>query len=219
MNEPNINAVPTTYNGTHFRSRLEANWATTLDANAIQWTYEPETIALPSGTVYIPDFWLPELGTWIEVKGPGVPRVEKTLELAKIRACHCDNDCTCPWSGGELVILGRTSLPRDPAAPGHQPACGYANWETPFGPSAYYVNCPGCGRTQWITLRRPWNCRACRRQLEAESVHRPIDRRLRFIEGTTEVGSLFAMPDLGEPFAALDYAAPGEQDWPEADLP
>jgi hypothetical protein len=202
---PTIDAVPTDYRGTTFRSRLEADWATTLDANHIEWTYEPETITLPSGATYIPDFWLPELGTWIEVKGPGIPRVEKTIELAELRACHCDGDCTCRWPGGELVILGRTALPWEPGARGHQPACGYANWETPFGPSAYCIGCPGCGRTQWITLRRPWRCRVCRFLLEKQPAHRGIDRRLRFAERTPDLGPLRAAPDLDEPFPADEW--------------
>lgn len=206
---PDIEAVPTEYHGTTFRSRLEADWAATLNANGIRWAYEPETITLPSGTVYVPDFWLPELGTWIEVKGPGIPRVEKTIELAKTRTCRCAGDCTCRWLGGELIILGRESLPWDHTARGHQPAHGYANWETPYGPSAYCVTCLACSRTQWITLRRPWRCRACRRPLEKQPVYRAVDRELRFTEGIAGLGGLFAMPDLGDPFT--------EDEWPLED--
>ncbi|MFH9072719.1 hypothetical protein [Streptomyces alboflavus] len=198
--EPTIHAVPTQYAGTLFRSRLEADWAHTLSTNGTTWQYEPETITLPSGTVYIPDFWLPELGTWIEVKGPGIPRAEKTAELAQTRACHCARECTCRWPGGELVILGRTSLGPLPGARGHRPTCGYANWETPYGPSAYSVTCPACRRVQWITLRRPWRCRACRNGLEKQPVYRAVDRQLRFAEATSGLGSAFTMPDLGSPF-------------------
>jgi hypothetical protein len=203
--EPNIQAVPTVYGGTTFRSRLEADWAATLNANNIQWAYEPETITLPSGTVYIPDFWLPELGTWIEVKGPGIPRVEKTIELAETRACHCDGDCTCQWPGGELVILGRQSLTADPTTPGRRPPYGYANWETPHGRSAYCVTCLACMRTQWITLLRPWRCRACKRSVEKQPAYRAVDRELRFVEGIAGLGGMFAMPDLGEPFTADEW--------------
>lgn len=203
--EPTIEAVPTEYAGITFRSRLEADWAATLNANNIKWAYEPETITLPSGTVYIPDFWLPELGTWIEVKGPGIPRVEKTIELAQTRACHCDGNCTCQWPGGELVILGRTSLPTVGPTPGRRPPYGYANWETPHGPSAYCVTCLHCFRTQWITLRRPWRCRACHASLEEQPAYRAVDRQLRFVEGIFGLGGLFAMPDLGEPFTADEY--------------
>jgi hypothetical protein len=214
---PDIEAIPTEYAGVTFRSRLEARWAQTLDANSIRWAYEPETLTLPSGTVYIPDFWLPELGTWIEVKGTGIPRVEKTAELAKSRACHCDDECTCQWPGGELVIVGRESLDWVPGAHGHQPTYGYANWETPHGPSAYSVTCLRCTRVQWITLRRPWRCRGCGHGLEEQRVYRAIDRYLRFVEGSADLGGIFAMPDLGEPFTVRDYA-PLQEDWTEEDL-
>ncbi len=61
MTEP-IDAIPTIYAGTNFRSRLEADWARTLDGLGIVWKYEPELITLPSGAQYLPDFWLPEIG-------------------------------------------------------------------------------------------------------------------------------------------------------------
>ncbi|MGW1364947.1 hypothetical protein ACWCQP_47070 [Streptomyces chartreusis] len=209
---PSIDAVPTRYGDTTFRSRLEADWAATLDSNGIIWQYEPETITLDSGTLYIPDFWLPELGTWIEVKGPGVPRAEKTKELAQNRACHCPATCTCQWPGGEFVLIGRPALASDWTEPGHRPRGGYANWETPFGPSTYFVQCPACARAQWTTLRRPWRCRACRALLEKERVHRPVDRFMRFLEATSGVGALFAMPDLGEPFTDAELGLVEEAD-------
>src|SRR5690606_22892638 len=77
-----LEAVPTYYHGTWFRSRLEADWAATLDQYGIAWTYEPETITLPSGKTYVPDFWLPDHDTWLEVKGPGVPGLDKAHEFA-----------------------------------------------------------------------------------------------------------------------------------------
>jgi len=199
-NDPgsSIDAAPTLYGNTTFRSRLEADWARTLDSNGIQWQYEPEVITLDSGTRYVPDFWLPELGTWIEVKGPGIPRTQKTEELARTRACRCETACTCHWPGGKFVLIDRPSLASDRTESGHRPRRGYASWETPFGPSTYFVNCPTCTRSQWITLRRPWRCRACHALLEREQVHRPIDRIVRFVDSASS--GLFAMPDLGEPF-------------------
>ncbi|MET8978974.1 hypothetical protein ABZX85_25475 [Streptomyces sp. NPDC004539] len=44
--DASIDAVPTRYGDTTFRSRLEADWAATLDGNGIRWEYEPETITL-----------------------------------------------------------------------------------------------------------------------------------------------------------------------------
>lgn len=49
---PLIRAIPTTYQGVTFRSRLESQWARLLDALAWRWTYEPD---LQAGLV-IPDF-------------------------------------------------------------------------------------------------------------------------------------------------------------------
>lgn len=76
-----IKPVPQTYAGVRFRSTLEADWAATLDARGIAWSYEPEAVELPSGELYRPDFWLPGLEAWLEVKGPGVPGVEKAYAL------------------------------------------------------------------------------------------------------------------------------------------
>ena len=60
-------AIPTTYSGHKFRSRLEARWAVFFDAAGIRWIYEPEGIPLPFGW-YLPDFILPEHGWLIEIK-------------------------------------------------------------------------------------------------------------------------------------------------------
>lgn len=178
-----IKAVPTEYAGTVFRSRLEADWAQTLTAHRIIWEYEPQMITLPSGGRYLPDFWLPELGTWIEVKGPNTPRIEKARELGETRTCNCLGICTCQWPGGELVILGWQSTPSLTVPTGRRPPAGYANWQAAYGPTAYHVECPDCTRHQWITLRRPWKCRACRADLEGQTLYQAYDQTMRFTEG------------------------------------
>jgi hypothetical protein len=66
-----------------FRSQLERDWAATLDALWIVWDYEPERVTLRDGRGYIPDFWLPDLRTWLEVKGPGVAGLDKTKLFAR----------------------------------------------------------------------------------------------------------------------------------------
>jgi hypothetical protein len=63
-----IKAIETRYGGCHFRSRLEARWACVFDHLEIEWHYEPEGFETPHGR-YLPDFYLPEGGAWIEVKG------------------------------------------------------------------------------------------------------------------------------------------------------
>ena len=109
-----VEAQPTVYRGTAFRSALEASWAATLDSLGITWEYEPETITLPSGTRYIPDFRLPDIGTWLEVKGVGVPRVEKAFEFAESLTCDCPRvrgirRCSCRWSPSRSSGSGRGS--------------------------------------------------------------------------------------------------------------
>lgn len=80
-----MNALPSYYAGVVFRSRTEARWACYFDGVGIAWEYEPEGVALPSGW-YLPDFWLPTLRSWAEVK----PRCGFTpLERAKcIELCE-----------------------------------------------------------------------------------------------------------------------------------
>lgn len=63
-----IKPIETTYKGYRFRSRLEARWAVFLDSFNEPWEYEVEGYALPSGC-YLPDFWLPRLYCWLEIKG------------------------------------------------------------------------------------------------------------------------------------------------------
>jgi hypothetical protein len=52
--------------------------------------------------------------------------------------------------------------------------------------------------------------------LEKEQLQRPVDRFVKFIETTTCAGSLYAMPDLGEPFTDEELSL---TDTPENDLP
>lgn len=64
-----IKAVETRYRGYRMRSRSEARFAVFLDALSIRWDYEVETADLGKDGWYLPDFWLPDLGIWIEIKG------------------------------------------------------------------------------------------------------------------------------------------------------
>lgn len=64
-----IKAIQTEYNGRKFRSRLEARWAVLFDDLGIDYVYEPQGIEFEDGTKYLPDFYLPELKAWFEVKG------------------------------------------------------------------------------------------------------------------------------------------------------
>ena len=71
-----VPAIETEYAGCRFRSRLEARWAVVLDTLGIRWEYEAQgyevgwRLTLREGKFnYLPDFWLPDLNMWAEVKG------------------------------------------------------------------------------------------------------------------------------------------------------
>ena len=65
-----IKAIETRYAGCRFRSRLEARWAVFFDTLGIRWEYEPEGFLVGfDQRPYLPDFRLPGLNVWVEVKG------------------------------------------------------------------------------------------------------------------------------------------------------
>lgn len=79
----NLKAIETEYRGCTFRSRLEARWAVFFDEMGWVWQYEPEGYdcrwrlhqyvpadCWPTDDTfrYLPDFFLPDLNTFVEVK-------------------------------------------------------------------------------------------------------------------------------------------------------
>lgn len=63
------------HNGYRLRSYTELLWARVLDAADIFYLYEPDLIRVDDG-FYLPDFWLPNVGIYVEVKG-GWPTEEE----------------------------------------------------------------------------------------------------------------------------------------------
>jgi hypothetical protein len=62
-----VRPIETRYAGYRFRSRLEARWAVFFAAAGIEYRYEAEGFNV-GGTYYLPDFWLPQLKAFVEVK-------------------------------------------------------------------------------------------------------------------------------------------------------
>ena len=67
-----IKAIETTYSGYKFRSRLEARWAVFFKELGLEFEYEPEGFLLDDDVKYLPDFFLPILSLYVEVKPSGV---------------------------------------------------------------------------------------------------------------------------------------------------
>lgn len=79
-----IKPIETVYNGYKFRSRAEARWAVFFDAAGINYMYEPEGLRFDDGTMYLPDFYLPDQKTFFECKGVMSKQDEHKIEqLAK----------------------------------------------------------------------------------------------------------------------------------------
>ena len=84
-----IKAIETEYKGYRFRSRTEARWAVFFDACGIAYEYEHQGFVLPNGSRYLPDFWLPSVNWFIEIKGeePTPEEINKCQQLSRFRRC------------------------------------------------------------------------------------------------------------------------------------
>lgn len=89
--KPYIRPIETHYKGYRFRSRLEARWAVYMDAAGIQWEYEPEGYELGGGFRYLPDFYLPQVNMFAEVKPTRLTRdeLEKAWRLVRGTGSGC----------------------------------------------------------------------------------------------------------------------------------
>ena len=72
------------YNGYTFRSKIEASWAYLFDQLGIEYYYENETFSLENNsggtTNYLPDFFLPDMDCFLEVKLERKPTVEECVK-------------------------------------------------------------------------------------------------------------------------------------------
>ena len=84
-----INALPTLYNGVEFRSRLEGRWAVFMDHLGVAWEYEAEGFDL-WGDWYLPDFRIPHLEAWLEIK-PMQPN-KRERRVAELLSIASDKD-------------------------------------------------------------------------------------------------------------------------------
>ena len=91
-----IKSIETVYDGYRFRSRLEAQWAVFFNAINIEYVYEKEGYNLGKVGWYLPDFWLPQVEMWAEVK----PQPLTDHELEKCKALVKGTIYTC------LVLVG-----------------------------------------------------------------------------------------------------------------
>ena len=77
-----IKSIETYYKGYLCRSRTEARWMVAFDKVDIKYEYEPEGFDLGKAGKYLPDFYLPQVDMYAEVKG----RPFNIKELKKAKA-------------------------------------------------------------------------------------------------------------------------------------
>lgn len=165
---------PTVYRDTLFRSKSEANVAMSMDRSSIHWLYEPESYVL-DGVQYTPDFYLPEINTFVEVK----PEVFSS-EIDRIRQI-------VPFIGKKLVVLSPDLRATDlcyevygahfyeleticvkepvenPLGADHPPQGGeywtWSSWNT--SDDINMEHCPVCGHLSWFSTFGSYDCHRC----------------------------------------------------------
>jgi hypothetical protein len=115
-----IKAIETHYNGYSFRSRLEARWAVFFDELNVPYEYEPQGFELSSGR-YLPDFYLPELRCWVEIK-PTMPEDTYRTTMQDLAAGTDAIGCIVIGQPGDHQCIGFCSDLTDSSG-------GLSEWE------------------------------------------------------------------------------------------
>lgn len=151
-----LKAIETQWNGFRFRSRLEARWAIFFDTLGIRFEYEPEGFELDNVGRYLPDFWLPDLNVWVEIKREGGQDEgwEKCWELAKQSGKNVLFVLGNPWPNEYKIIDFKPSMiveqAHDQIIEGEWAECRRCDgfWVTQHGESAYSLLCT-CAPDLW----------------------------------------------------------------------
>lgn len=98
-----ITAIKTYYGGCWFRSRAEARWAVFFTRLGLDWEWEPERLKCdtPHGD-YLPDFHLPLLDLYLEVK-PAHPDIVDPGGYMRWK--HFAGQVTTTWPHGRTAML------------------------------------------------------------------------------------------------------------------
>lgn len=134
---PAKSGIPTTYNGSRFRSRLEAKWAAFFDLAGWRWTYEPF-----DATGYIPDFLIHGPASLLIEVGPCEFLSEFSEKAAKPLAAF-GRERTTLILGLDPLILDETNHDTMPRA-GYLTNDGEDGWEQTA--PADWARCRECGR-------------------------------------------------------------------------
>ena len=139
-----IKAIPTYYNGTQFRSLLEARYAKLLNSLGVRWSYEVQGYEY-NRVRYLPDFYLPEMNVLLEIKGPRIPGIEKPTNLRKL--IESGVVPTVDWWNPEVLIIVGDADGRVTVAGSEE--------------MAPLAKCKKCGKYFFLYEYRSYECRLC----------------------------------------------------------
>lgn len=157
-----IKAIPTNYNGVHFESRIEARHAVFMDSLGVPWKYEPQGFEFQDGTRYLPDFELPSMRAYLEVK-PTRPTIEETH-----KACTLAVETLCRV----FVSWQIDDPPFSYDVPSASMTCALPS--DIMDEQFWWCECPYCHEIdiQWQGMVSRSPCRCCReRDLYAVQAH------------------------------------------------
>lgn len=144
--------IETTYNGTRFRSRLEARWAAFFDLVGWKWTYEPFDLA-----GYIPDFVL-------QFHEPLLVEVKPELSIAGLEQ-HAGKLEGSGWEKEALIVGADPRLDgewRDTGAIGLLAERWVSESRVEFTwEEAPWSTCLHCHRPSFFHASGGWKCRVC----------------------------------------------------------
>lgn len=143
-----IKPIETVYNGYRFRSRLEARWAVFFDTLGIEYIYEPEGFTFPDGTNYLPDFYLPKMNTFFEVKG--IMSYKDAHKIEQLRA-----------HSGKFVTVGYGDMTFEADSWGGEDENGKPITEPDSKDMSWLALCTECQQYYFMGSMFSWQCRCC----------------------------------------------------------
>jgi len=163
------------YSGKVFRSRLEARWAVFLDLLGVNWDYEPCHYEIGPGLYYLPDFYLPDLQLWLEVKGaPFLDSASMAKCLGSVAGPQRIPLREFPYTPSEkLLLVGPFHSPRHGLVPVHTLISPASTGQAALSHVSFGIGTAGA--MELVTQGAPWDTVAA---TGAKAARRPTPERL-----------------------------------------
>lgn len=159
MFEKKIKPIETLYKGYKFRSRLEARWAVFFDECGIEWEYELEGYELSNGLFYLPDFYLPKMNTFFEVKGAKKYEDISYEDRLKIE---------CFIKDGNRIAIGYSDMTFQACSGEGINNNGQSEWRLEKEKEESCIaRCPNCNEYTFYGLTGSWFCGCCEEHIKA----------------------------------------------------